>query len=224
MGTAGYFLLVQPKSQLAAKYKAIYDPIAKYTDPVTGPQLLDAAQTSLVNANKQAVVVGAQWSEVLNTKNPRIDYSDRWKAWLQWGTEADYDFAPRLNSFLKHTGVATLTSIAGPSFPSDPNAIPMGLLEFPLPTITVFGSYNQIVNHLASWNRFSRIVVVDNLALQGYSPFMTGTYSATEYVFTRNAGKPGPPVPSAPGLDGAQIPKPNSPSFDQQAGFNGKAP
>ena len=219
---AMYFLLIAPKNTDIAAQKARYAPNAQYTDPVQGPQLLDAANKSLDDANAQAIVVRKQWAHILLTKNPNIDYQNRWVTWLQWASLVDYDFAPRLNSFLHHTGVTCMTTVGAPSIPSDPNAVPTGLLAAPLPTVTVFGSYKQITNHVASWNRFSRIVLVNGLRVTGYDPFMTGTYTATEYMFTRHALAPGPPVPSDPAVVGV-APRKNI-SFDAMPGFNGKKP
>lgn len=225
IAAAGYFLLVKPKSDDLAAQEARYQPNASYIDPVTGdpnPTPLAQANSLLQVAKVQANIVTKQWDTIQDTKNPYIDYSDRWKSWLEWTSEAEYDFAPRLNSFLRHTGVTPLTTIGAPGVPNDPNKVPTGLLAAPLPTIAVFGSYDQILNHVASWNRFSRIVLVDGLSLKGYSPFMTGTYSATEYIFTRHSDSPGPPVPTDPTVTGAVVPKPAG--FEQMPGFNGKAP
>jgi hypothetical protein len=222
-GCGIYFGLISPKSADLASQTARYTPNAAYTDPVTGPQMLAQANASLTQATAQKNVVQAQWTYILNTRNPDIDYSDRWNSWLQWATEVNYDFAPRLNSFLKHSKVTPLVTIGAPSFPSDPNAVPIGLLAAPLPTISVFGSYENILNQVESWKHFSRIVMVDGLSLKGYSPFMTGSYAATEYIFTRNSDAPGPPVPSSPSATGAVIPT-HAASFDSQPGFNGKAP
>jgi Tfp pilus assembly protein PilO len=221
----GYFGFIQKKSADLQAQIQRYTPDAQYYDPTQDATAIAAAKKQLADATAQATIVDNQWNYILDTKNPDIDYSDRWQSWLEWASEVDYDFSPRLNSFLKHTGVTSLTTIGAPTLPSDPNDVPTGLLAAPLPNISVFGSYDQILNHVASWNKFSRIVLVDHLSLKGYSPFMTGTYSATEYMFTRHSDAPGPPVPSGgANATGTPVVPTRIISFDQEPGFNGKAP
>ncbi len=207
-GAAIWFLLISPANVQLAAQQATYDANKASEDPVT----IKNAENALVAAKKQAAVITAQWTSIQRMKNPTLDFSDRYRAWGEWLSEANYDFAPRLNAFLHHTGITPLTAVGAPPTYSDPNAVPSGTLAISLGQINVAGSYQQILNHIAAWNRFDRIVVVDGLGLNGYSPFMTGSYTATEYIFTTNSDKPGPPVPS-PGASGAQPPKGFSPSY-----------
>jgi hypothetical protein len=63
-------------------------------------------------------------------------------------------------------------------------------------SMNVLGTFPGILHHIESWNKFSRIVVIDNVSLSGYSPIITGSYNATVYIFTTNGDKEGTPVPS----------------------------
>jgi hypothetical protein len=190
-----FFGLIQPTQQALQVQVDRYTPVRQYTDQPSGGQLLKTAQLSLATAQHNVAVVQTRWSVIQTTKNPPIDFSDRYKAWLEYNAEAQFDFAQRINVFLTHTGVKPLSLISPLQTISDPN-MPAPKEVFPesLGQISVFGSYDQIVNHMLAWNRFSRIVVIDGLNISGYNPFLTGTYSATEYIFTNNYDSPGPGI------------------------------
>ncbi len=215
-----YFGLIVPTQTQINTEEARYQAIAMYSDK-SG---IAVAQKQLVAAQAAANAVAEQWAYIVRYKNPKVDVSDRFHAWLQWTNELEFDFAPRVEAFLNHTGVQSLTKISAPPPPSDPNAVPTAMIAMPLGAISVFGSYNQILNHVARWNRFDRIVLVDGLSLTGYSPFVTGTYTATEYIFPQNGDKPGPPVPSGSAPVAAGAPTGTAANIQNQPGFGSKSP
>lgn len=66
-------------------------------------------------------------------------------------------------------------------------------------TIKVEGTFPEILHHIALWNNFNRIALIDGLTLSGNSPNLVGSYNITIYEFPRNADKPGKQVPSSAG-------------------------
>ena len=63
-------------------------------------------------------------------------------------------------------------------------------------SMSVLGSFTDILKHVENWNKFNRIVLIDTVNVSGYSPIVTGTYNATVYILPTNGDKIGAPVPS----------------------------
>jgi hypothetical protein len=87
------------------------------------------------------------------------------------------------NFALNTDRVAVRTQFGVPAPPADPKLIPTSIIEIPLGTVTAYGDLNGILDYMRRWNRFSRVVAVDNLQLQGTSPLLTGTATLTAYIF-----------------------------------------
>ena len=191
-----WYLLVQPVQRNIATEQAALDPVQKYVG-VSQPPDLTAAQNSLKAAQIKATAIRGQWAAIQYSKNPLVQSADKWRAWYQWIGFLEFEFAPSINRFLHSSAAQPLTTVSAPTPPGSPNDVPQGIVAMPLGTISVFGSYNQILQQVESWNHFNRIVVVDGLSLQGYSPFMTGTYNATEYIYTESASGLPSTAPSA---------------------------
>jgi hypothetical protein len=79
--------------------------------------------------------------------------------------------------------VAVRTQFGVPAPPADPKLIPTTIIEIPLGTVTAYGDLKGILDYMRRWNRFGRVVAVDNLQLQGTSPLLTGTATLTAYIF-----------------------------------------
>jgi hypothetical protein len=113
----------------------------------------------------------------------------------------------QVNAQVKAGGVRVIAGPTIPPPPDDPNAILStyffhpGLppvVIFDLGTITVEGTYKQITDNMKAWSAMPHfLAVADGLRLQGTSPKLTGTYSASIVGFVQVP--PGksifPPVP-----------------------------
>lgn len=91
-------------------------------------------------------------------------------------------------------------SIAGQ--PTDPAAIPQNILVFPMGTIQVSGSFQNVNDYMRSWSRFNRLVALDGFQLStGPNPAagnatVVGQATVTCYVFPRS--NPQPPAAADP--------------------------
>jgi uncharacterized membrane protein YgcG len=65
-------------------------------------------------------------------------------------------------------------------------AIPFPVLIFDLGTVTVQGTYKQIMDNMAAWTKMPHyLAVADGLAITGTSPTLTGTYNLTLVGYIR---------------------------------------
>jgi hypothetical protein len=79
--------------------------------------------------------------------------------------------------------VAVRTQFGVPAQPSDPKLIPTTIIELPIGQVTAYGDLEAILRYMKRWNRFGRVVAVDNLVLDGTSPLLSGTAQLTVYIF-----------------------------------------
>jgi hypothetical protein len=197
-----FTLLIKDTMADLSTQTATYQANEQYEGP--GPKT--AAQQQVTQAQLQVQNFNDQWNQILATKNPDIDYSDRMAAWNEYIDELNYHLGPSVEQWMPTTGIKPTGPITTPAAPSDPNAVvAKNPIIIPLnggSAITVIGSFPQILRHVEAWNDFNRIVLIDKLNLTGISPFVTGTYTATVYEFPHNGNSPGAAVPSAPGVAG----------------------
>lgn len=92
-----------------------------------------------------------------------------------------YDLAQ--NFALSTDRVAVRTQFGVPQPPADPKLIPTSIIEIPLGEVQAAGDLKGILDYMRSWNKFGRVVAVDNLQLTGVSPLLIGTATLTVYIF-----------------------------------------
>jgi hypothetical protein len=216
-----YFLLIKNTvTDLTAQ-------TATYTSNVQneGPGPKKAADATVTAATQQVQDVATQWAQIQEKKNPVIDFSNVMLAWNQYINEVNFKLSASIEQWMPSTGIKPLTAITTPSASSDPNsAVAKNPIIIPLNSggaISVVGTFPQILHHIAAWNNFNRIVVVDKLALEGISPWLTGTYTATVYEFPINGDKPGTAVPSTAGAGGGSATNGGPPGFVPPTGPTG---
>ena len=168
------------------------------------PDATDAAhlqaQKQVDAAKLQVQATKLQWAQKEAALMPPYDVGgDRFRALRQITYELDHYLGPDLERQMKTTGVTSTTKFTLPPPPVNPNDITNAPLVIPLGTITVNGSFRQILTHFYDWQYFNRLVLVDGLALHGNSPYMSGTYTATVYLFPQGDDKVPPPIPQAGG-------------------------
>jgi hypothetical protein len=219
-----FFLMIKPTDDQIATQQATYDANSSSLGPIplnNAKKGLQTAKDSLAEAQtewdttlrtKNPVIDQADrfvawkqyWTEMEYTLGPLVQ-----KFWMK-----DIQ-GPHRNA----NGVIALGTVSLPAPSSDPNSvtgavltIPLKMVPWPAPAtgtgggggstggsggdIQVLGTFQAGLNHIQSWNNFSRLVQIDDVALSGYSPFITTSYDATIYEFMRNSDKPGTAVPS----------------------------
>jgi hypothetical protein len=194
-----FFLMIKPTLDETAVQQGIYD--TNYPDSTQESQ--NSAQKALLAAKVQVQQIKFQWAVKSAAKMPRYDVSNRTLALKQITYELTHYLGPDLQHQLRTTGVVSDTQVVLPPPPLSPNDITAAPVVIPLGTITVSGDFRHILAHFYEWQSFNRLVLADNLALTGSSPYMTATYTATLYIFPQNDDKLGPINPAAGGGAGA---------------------
>jgi hypothetical protein len=192
-----FFLLIKPTQESIASQQARLDTNAPGTEPLAPgsdrQRGLDAnkkkAQADLVQAKINVQKTKMQWAQVEAALMPPLDVSNRFKAMRQLTYEFTHYLGPDLQHQLTVTKGATSPTVfslpAPPTSPNDP-MIRSGVLQVPLGAVTVNGDFHHILAQFFNWQYFNRLVVVDGLSLNGNSPYMVGSYTATLYIFPQN--------------------------------------
>lgn len=188
-----FFLMIRPTLDQTAAQQAIYD--QNYPDSTLSAQR--NAQKGLTEAKLKVQQIKFQWAVKSAARMPRYDVSNRTLALKQITYELTRYLGPDIQHQLHVTGVVSTTQVVLPAPPLSPNDITAAPVVIPLGTITVSGDFRHILAHFYKWQYFNRLVLVDNLVLTGSSPYMTGTYDATLYIFPQNDDKLGPIIPQA---------------------------
>ena len=189
-----FFLMIKPTLDQTAAQKAIYD--QNYPDSTAAAQR--AAQQQLAAAKLQVKQIQFQWAVKSAARMPRYDVSNRTLALKQLTYELTRYLGPDIQRWLNATpGAHSDTQVVLPAPPVSPNDITAAPVVIPLGTITVTGDFRHILQHYYNWQYFNRLVLVDNLSLTGNSPYMTGTYTATLFIFPQNDTHLGPIIPEA---------------------------
>ena len=185
-----YFLLIQPtQNRIAAantRFQAAYDD--------STPTAHAAAQKKLDDANANSNDIHSQWHVKEKTLMPPFDVSHRDTAWKQLAHELSENLGPSLERWMSHAGVVQLSSIAIQAPPNSPNGITGSPIQVPVNSngqMTVGGDFRALLAHVLKWNDFNRLVLIDGLKLDGNSPNMQATYTATVFIFPQNSEKLG---------------------------------
>lgn len=188
------FLMIKPTLDQTAAQQAIYD--QNYPDSTASAQ--NTAKKQLAAAKLQVKQIQFQYAVKAAAKMPRYDVSNRTLALKQLTNELTQTLGPLIQHQLNATpGAHSNTQVVLPAPPVSPNDITAAPVVIPLGTITVTGDFRHILQHYYNWQHFNRLVLVDGLALTGNSPYMTGSYTATLYIFPQNDTKLGPIIPEA---------------------------
>ena len=199
-----FYFLIKPTQEQTAVQQGIYE--QNYPDSTAAAQ--KKAAKELNDAKYQVAQIHRQWLQKDAALMPRYDVSGttpgaRIRATRQLSTELGQNLGPLLERQLHTSGVTTDTAISLPAPPVNPNDITNAPVVIPLGPISVHGDFRHILTHFYNWQYFNRLVLVDSLAFDGSSPFMTGTYTATVYIFPQGADKLAPNIPAAGAAGGA---------------------
>ena len=198
------FLLIKPTQESIATQQARLDANAPGDSPESRQAGLDAKKKKglkdVRDAKLQVQMTKMQWAQVEAALMPPLDVSDRNKAFRQLTFELTHYLGPDLQRHLALTkGVTSPTRFALPAPPTSPNdaMIRSGVLEIPLGTVNVNGDFRHILAQFSNWQYFNRLVMVDGLSLDGNSPYMQGSYTATLYIFPQNDDRLAAPIAKA---------------------------
>lgn len=195
MAIAGIFFgLIKPTQDKIGVAQARFD--AAYFDSTLAEQtkakkLLDADLLIVMTTQQQ-------WAQTDAALMPRFDVSNRFGALRQLTTELTQYLGPDLEQHSRQPGVRSTSNFNLPAPPVNPNDITNAPVVIPLGTVTDVGQFRGILTHVYNWQYFNRLVLIDNLALHGNSPYMSGNYTATLFIFPQNDTKL-PPVIAAAG-------------------------
>lgn len=185
-----YFLLIQPTQNRIDAANQRYQ--AAYNDST--PAARAVAQKSLDDANASALSIRNQWHVKETALMPAFDVSNRGTAWRQLAHELSENLGPMLERWMSHSGVVQLSSISIEAPPNSPNTITGSPLIIPVNTngaMEVGGDFRSLLAHVLKWNDFNRLVLIDQLKLEGNSPDMTASYTAHVIIFPQNGDKLG---------------------------------
>lgn len=195
MAIAGIFFgLIKPTQASTAVAQARLD--AAEPDSTLPEQ--NKALKTLNAANLQVKMVQNVWAQKDAALMPRYDVSNRFGALKQLTTELTQNLGPNLERHARHPGVRSTPRFNLPAPPVNPNDITNAPVVIPLGPVEDDGPFRSILTNVYNWQYFNRLVLIDNLALHGNSPYMQGTYTATLYLFPQNDTKL-PPVIAAAG-------------------------
>lgn len=188
---------------------------AKYQNELANSLIREANKQAQANKKvEQAVAdvtkMAEDWQKVVAVKTPPASLPEginlavnRWQL-TNDSVQFRNSMQRAVNRQLKKGGV---TVVAAPSIPPPPTsatqiveyynypAIKFPVLAFDLGTITVRGSYSQIMENVRAWkNMPNYLAVADGLQITGTTPTMTGTYNLSIVAYIRG-DKVAPPVP-----------------------------
>ena len=189
------WFLIKPTMERTSAQQARYD--QNYPDSTDAAQAAALKQVNL--AKIKVAQIKTQWNIDQVRYMPPYNVANRQLAVRQLTYELGQFLGPDLERQFKSGGVTNTTSVALPPPPVSPNDITAAPLVIPLGPITVGGDFRRILTHFYNWRYFNRLVVVDSLNLEGNSPYMTGTYTATVVIFPQNDDKLPPPIAKAGG-------------------------
>lgn len=194
VGLIGWFLIKPTLENTAAQQARL---TANYADSTDIAQKNALKQVSL--AQIKVAQIKTQWKIDEARYMPPYNVANRQLAVRQLTYELGQYLGPDLERQFKAGGVTNTTNVTLPPPPISPNDITAAPLVIPLGPVTVGGDFRRILTHFYKWQSFNRLVLVDGLALDGNSPYMTGTYNATVIIFPQNDGELPAPVVKAGG-------------------------
>lgn len=165
------------------------------------PQNVAAAEADLELAKEEVAVARVKYENRMRTKMPNISLDDTKTGMLALWHEQSEVLGPLLLNHIRGSKGIRLTS--GITIPP-PSANPNDLLQYdqmPLKIdvgkVTVSGDFGSIMNHIRSWNKLNRLVLIDQPTLNGRSPNLVCEYTMAVYLYPM-APPPSDPFTMAP--------------------------
>ena len=216
-GAIIYFTLIKPTQEA---YQLADE---KYIAAETIANKMPAAKKDRVKAEQEVAVAKAKWARYDRQLMPDINIGNLLLGTQQLWREQIQVLGPKTDKFLnadKTVRILTPHPFTLPAPSTDPNAVARKSFVFPMGTVSVSGTFNNVLNHSVRWNKFDRLVLIDGLTLSGNSPALVGTYSVTTFIFT-HGDTPGAPIPQAAAPTGGGGGFQGGPQGGPPGGFGG---
>lgn len=197
-GVGVYFGLIKPNQELLDQATQKYD--AAHTIALTENE----KKKDQLKAKQEVAEAQRDWTNYDRRLMPDIDVRNLLTGIQQLWNEQVQVLGPKVEKYLKADNKVRIVQAAvklDPP-PTDPNAVARPVFTYDLGTVSVRGTFDNVLNHVKRWNKFDRLVLTDGLTLSGNSPNLVGTYSMRCFVFTHNFDKKGPSIPQAAGGTG----------------------
>lgn len=159
------------------------------------------AEDDLEAARVEFSKVTAEYAKYEREKMPLVTFEDRGYGMIaQWKEQCEI-LGPMVEKWLAKSGIKNTSSLKVPVPGVNPNNVASNYIRLPVGSVTVTGSFQQIIDHIKTWRKFGRLVQIDGLGLSGYSPNITAQYAITVIEFPR--GGVGPNIDMAGGGSGS---------------------
>jgi Tfp pilus assembly protein PilO len=180
VGAGIFIVLIKPKQgELVTLDRKLKD-----AEAIVATKQQQEARLSAAEAHY--AMLTADLERYMVQKMPQLSFKNRMAGMLEYWVEMTQVLGPKLQKWPTRTGVKMQSSISTPSSSIDPNAVSnSSFIVLPMGTISVSGSYEKILSHIRSWNKFDRLVQVDPVSISGTSPNLTAQYNLTVYIFPR---------------------------------------
>lgn len=237
MSAGWYAVLVRPQKDEIAKaiteYQALSAKASKLEVALENEQKaedkleylqgqLNFFRGSKENERVQGLYRRLYFGEIDGTSPKNV--ADRQIAWRQWMNEYHTEFGPALLAELRRIRDISSVQFAMPAVkvddpPQKPEDVapPQNGFMKPLSatnngdlTLTVTGTFDNILRFLENINHSSILMVVGNIKLEGYSPQLNATFTLTPYLIAAGPAiklaASAPPAGAAPAGDGTPVP------------------
>lgn len=202
-GVGFHFLMTKPAIEARDKEKARYE--AAITGGGTAKNVEDK-KIDLVKANQESVEAQRDNNKYMRLYQPNIvlgpTADDRGRGMVALWREQSEILGPMLIKYIKSTGVELVSELKIPKPVVDPNTIDYcdtKYLEIDCGKIKVMGDFTQIMNHIRKWNKFKRLVYIEQPVITGMSPYLICEYNIKVCIFPRVAADPAAVIDLASG-------------------------
>jgi len=162
---------------------------------------VEAAERDLENAKLEVAQARVKYEKRMRTKMPNISLDDTKTGMLALWREQSEVLGPLLLNHIRSSkGIRLVSGITIPPPTVNPNDL-MQYDQIPIRIdvgkVSVAGDFNSIINHLESWNKLNRLVLIDQPTLNGQSPNLVCEYTMTVFLYPM-APPPTDPFTMAP--------------------------
>ena len=231
----GYFQYYEPNKTETA----LINENAEKFKPLASKDTEKKAKARVTNAQLQVDTAARKWQDVVALKTPMKDVNNGGIDLKVNPYQLTLD-APKfrnsvqraVNRQLRHGGIKVISGAAILAPPTEPFHIVDGYFNYPaypfpvcffdFGTITVTGTYNQIMENVRGWSSMPNyLAVTHDVALIGTSPNLTGTYSHSVVALIRGQ-QIAPDISGAAGGDSAGVGAAGAPPRNSGGGRGGK--
>ncbi|MEN6372043.1 MAG: hypothetical protein ABFD64_08525 [Armatimonadota bacterium] len=154
----------------------------------------------LQDANLKVLEATAKYEKTMRARMPNISLDDTRTGMLAlWHEQSEVLGPLLLNHIRSSKGIHLLSSIQIPNPTANPNDLQNfadSPIRIDIGKVSVSGDFKSIMNHLRSWSKLNRLVLIDQPSLTGESPNLVCEYTLSVFLYPMTP--PGPPIDIAP--------------------------